>query len=295
MEVKKTIGRTMTMIITSGLDTPEHHLLRSIRMDGTFAMKLALSFVVGSVWITLVTITAERNGTKVGGFIAGLPSTIVIALFFIGWSYSTCAVVEATTVVPIIGGINCLFIVTYIVFLRVNFWLALFCALAVWFILSYGFVRTGFDNYGLSIGVYVGLVAISYVIADRVLGVESESGRPIVYTPAILAVRGLFSGFVIAVAVAMTKAGGPLLGGMFAMFPAVFVATLAITFFSHGPLFSAALMKSSILGAVGVVTYGVAVRYTYVPFGLFWGTVVSMTVSFAGSFLIHRFVAVRMT
>lgn len=87
------------------------------------------------------------------------------------------------------------------------------------------------------------------------------------YTPAMLAARGLFSGFVIAVAVAMTKAGGALLGGMFAMFPAVFVATLAIAYFSHGPLFSAALMKSSILGAVGVVIYGVGYGIHMCPLG----------------------------
>ncbi|OPY82306.1 MAG: hypothetical protein A4E65_00842 [Syntrophorhabdus sp. PtaU1.Bin153] len=262
-------------------------------MDSVFAVKLILSFIVGSLWITVVTIVAERSGTKTGGFIAGLPSTVVIALFFIGWSYSTYAAAEATTVVPIIGGINCLFIITYIGFLRVNFWLALSCALTVWFILSYGVVRTRLDNFGLSIAVYAGLVVISHVIVERVLKVESESGRCVKYTPAMLVSRGLFAGFVIAVAVGMTKAGGPLVGGMFAMFPAVFVATLAVTYLSHGPLFSAALMKSSILGAVGVVIYGVAARYVYVPLGLLLGTVVSAVVALVGSFLVHRFIAVR--
>jgi hypothetical protein len=97
-------------------------------MDGVFAAKLTLSFIAGSLWITLVTIAAERRGTQSVGFIAGLPSTIMIALFFIGWSHTACAVAGAGAAVPIMGGMNRLFIITYSGFLRVNLWLGEDCS-----------------------------------------------------------------------------------------------------------------------------------------------------------------------
>ncbi|MDI9559183.1 MAG: DUF3147 family protein, partial [Pseudomonadota bacterium] len=55
-------------------------------MDNIFVLKLILSFIVGSLWITMVTILAEKYGTRIGGLMAGLPSTILISLFFIAWT-----------------------------------------------------------------------------------------------------------------------------------------------------------------------------------------------------------------
>jgi hypothetical protein len=258
-------------------------------MDNIFLLKLALSFIVGSLWITMGTVLAERYGTKIGGLVAGLPSTILISLFFIAWTQSTGVAVEATTIVPIIGGINCLFIVTYIVLLKVNFWLALSGALLIWSFLSYGLVFITFNNFLFSLIAYIFLVLISYHLVEKKLKVKSEPRKQIRYTSSIMVFRGLFSGFIIMLAVVMTKTGGPLLGGMFAMFPAMFIGTLFITYFSHGASFSAAVMKASILGAISVVIYGIVVRYTYLPFGLWVGTIISIMISFGSSFFIHRF------
>lgn len=107
--------------------------------------------------------------------------------------------------------------------------------------------------------------------------------------------RGLFSGLIIALAVVMGKVGGPLLGGMFAMFPAMFTGTLLITFFAHGPLFSSAMMKASLISAVSVVLYAVLVRWTYIPLGLSGGTFVSILVSFAAACLLHIFIVKKIS
>jgi hypothetical protein len=55
-------------------------------VDASFWLKLILSFIVGSLWVTLTTLSAERFGSKVGGLIGVLPSTVVIALLFIGFT-----------------------------------------------------------------------------------------------------------------------------------------------------------------------------------------------------------------
>src|SRR5579862_5879149 len=82
-------------------------------VDSLFLFKLALTFLVGSLWLTGATILAERFGSKIGGVIAGMPSTIVIALFFIGWTQTPLAASQATVVVPLVMGIDGLFIITY--------------------------------------------------------------------------------------------------------------------------------------------------------------------------------------
>lgn len=262
-------------------------------MDSIFLWKLALSFVVGSLWITMGTVLAEKYGTKIGGLVAGLPSTILISLFFIAWTQSTHVVVEATTIVPMIGGINCLFIVTYVLLLRVNFWVALAGAFIIWTGLSFALVAAGFKSFTISLVSYVCLVFISHAIVEKGLKIKSEPGRTMRYTPAIMIFRAVFSGLVIVFAVVVTKVGGPLLGGMFVMFPAMFVGMIFMTYYSQGAAFSAGVMKSSILGAISVVIYGIAARYTYIPFGLIGGTAVSIAVSFASSYFIHGYLAKR--
>jgi hypothetical protein len=262
-------------------------------MDNVFVLKLAFSFVVGSLWITMGTILAEKHGTRIGGLVAGLPSTILISLFFIAWTQSTFVAVQATTIVPVIGGINCLFIVAYIFLLRFNFWLALSGALFVWFLLSFLVVFAAFNSFVISLISYICLVIASHIIVERGLKVKSVPRRKMRYTALVMVSRALFSGLVIAFAVVVTKAGGPLLGGMFAMFPAMFIGMIFMTYFSQGAMFSAAVMKSSIIGAISVVAYGVIVRYTYVPFGIIGGTALSIIVSFGISCFLHGYMARR--
>jgi len=264
-------------------------------MDNIFIFKLILSFIVGSLWITMGTVLAEKHGTKIGGLIAGLPSTILISLFFIAWTQSAHVAVDATTIVPIIGGINCLFIVAYIFLLRLNFWVALGGAFFVWGLFSFALAVIGFNSFTISLISYVCLVVISYTIVEKGLKVRSEPGRQMRYTPAIMIIRAVFSGFIIVFAVMITKIGGPLIGGMFVMFPAMFVGMIFMTYFSQGAAFSAAVMKSSILGAISVVVYGIMARYTYIPLGIIGGTATSIIASFVSSYLINGYMTRRTT
>ena len=256
-------------------------------MNDIFIIKLILSFLLGGAWVVTATQFADRYGTKIGGVIAGLPSTALLSLFFIGWTQSPQVSVEATTIIPAIGAVDALFLLVYITIARKYFWLALGTSLLVWGLLSSLFVLMDFRNFALSIAIYVMVVLLSFLLIEK--GIKVKSVRPVLVrsTARTLLFRGSFSGAIIVLAVILGKISGPLLGGMFAMFPSMFTGTLLITYFSQGPLFSSATMKVALLSASSVVLYAILVRFTYVPLGLLLGTLVSILVSFTYAFIIH--------
>jgi hypothetical protein len=264
-------------------------------MNDTFILKLALSFLLGGTWVTAATYLADKYGTKIGGIIAGLPSTALVSLFFIGWTQSPNVSVEATTIIPVIGAVNVLFLVVYILLVRTHFWLALGSSFLVWSVLSLSLVLSNFNNFMLSIVIYVVVVPIAFFLIEKGIKIKSEQASKLKITLKTLIFRGFFSGTIIASAVIMGKIGGPLLGGMFAMFPAMFTGTLLITYFSQGSLFSSAMMKVALLSASSVVFYAVLVRYTYIPMGLILGTLVSILISFSYAYVIHILIVKRIS
>jgi len=253
-----------------------------------FLLKLALSFIVGGCWIILVTILAEKAGPKVGGFIAGLPSTIILGLFFIGWTQSPLVAVQATGIVPLIAGINCLFILVYSVMVRRSFFLSLICSLLVWGLLSFGSVLMGLNNFVTAMIVFACLFSVSYYFLKMIKVRKSRLSQKMKYTPAILAVRGLFGGVVISLTVIMTKVGGPSWGGLFSMFPAMFLSTLIITYLARGAAFSAEVMKITMLSSVSIVMYAGLVRIVYGPLGFVWGTIVSILVAYGFGLVMYQ-------
>jgi len=264
-------------------------------VDIPFIFKLVLSFLIGGLWVLAATLLADKVGPKVGGLISGLPSTVVLGLFFIAWSQTPATAVMATTAIPIVAGINSLFLATYVYFVRKNIGQAVLSSLTLWFVLAYVVVRSQFDNYAISLLACGFFFLLSFLLMEKVFRVASIRGRAIRYSPSLLFARALTGGLTVTLAVYLGKIGGPLWGGIFSVFPAMFISTMLATYFAHGPLFSAGVMKSAMLGALSVVAYAVMVRSTYLPLGLWLGTFVSMLVSYGSGWAIHRFVITKLS
>ncbi len=238
----------------------------------------------------IATVLADKYGSKIGGFIAGLPSTILLGLFFIAWTQNPQVAVEATTVVPIVGGIGYLFLVTFAYFVKRNLYQALTFSFLLWFTLVFWLIIVHFNNYLVSLFSYCLILFFSYWLLEHQLKIKSLSGQKIKYTPKIILLRSLLSGSIIALAVLLAKIGGPLLGGAFSTFPAMFTSMLLITYFAQGPVFSSAITKSLMLGSITVIIYSIIVRYTYLSWGILWGTIISTVGSLISGYLIYRFV-----
>jgi hypothetical protein len=265
-------------------------------MEASFWLKLALSFVAGSVWVTASTLIAERFGSKLGGLIGGLPSTAVISLFFIGWSQSPTLASQAATMIPIVQGINSLLIVVYVLWVKHSFAIGITAGLLAWFALTGLLVGYSLGALWVSITGWLGFGLASYFVVEKILRVPSQGCIQVRYTAIQVLLRALFGGTVIAFAVLVGKLGGPLYGGIFATFPAMFLSTLVITYYSGGASFSSAVAKSLLLsGIINVPLYALAVRFLYPAWGLYVGTLAAFIFSLGSGYLTYRFMQVKMT
>lgn len=265
-------------------------------MEASFWIKLALSFIVGSLWVTLATLSAERFGSKIGGLIGGLPSTVVIALLFIGFTQSPQVAAQATTVMPLAQGLNGLFVLTFMLLIRRGLWSGLFGALVVWFIQSTLLYLLDIHAFWISLIGWLLLFLFCYRVLEKWMKISSLEKLQVSYPPSQLIWRVLFGGVVIALAVFMGKLGGPLLGGIFGSFPAMFLSTLVITYTSGGPDFSRSVGKSLLIsGLINVPLYEIVVRFLYPAVGLGLGTALGLLFSLGIGYLTFKYMKARMS
>jgi hypothetical protein len=265
-------------------------------MDSSFWLKLALGFLVGSLWITLTTLSAERFGSKVGGLIGGLPSTVVIALLFIGYTQSPLVAAQATTVMPLAQGLNGLFILAFMLLIPRGLKLALPVSLLVWFGLATFLYLLDLQSFLISIIGWLVLLIFCYFVLERWMGIASRGKQAYVYPPSQLIWRAIFGGAVISFAVLMGKLGGPLLGGIFGSFPAMFLSTLVITSHIGGAAYSKPVGKSLLVsGLINVPLYEIMVRYLYPSVGLAMGTTIAVMLSLGTGYLTFLFMKSRLS
>jgi uncharacterized membrane protein (GlpM family) len=263
-------------------------------MESLLSLKITLGFAVGGIWVALTTAAAERLGSKVGGFIGGLPSTAVIALLFVGLTQSPKAAAEATTLIPFVQGINGLFLLFYMFAATRSPTVAFVGGISVWFVLAGVVAASGMRAFHVSVAAWILLTFSCYLVAERLMVIPSQS-RVVVRTTLVQALwRALFGGVVVAFAVLVSKLLGPVYGGIFAAFPAMFISTLIVTHRTRGAAFSRAVAKSLLFsGMVNIPLYAIFVRYSYPWAGLAAGTVMALVTTALVGFVTFRLVMAR--
>lgn len=253
-----------------------------------FVIKLILSFFSGAIWITTTTYLAERFGPKIGGIITGIPSTIVLSLFFIGWTQSIESSMEATTISPAMMGLADLFTAAYILLAQHPLVISSVGALMIWFLFSYLLVVSPFHSFVSSLVIFAVLFFLSYILIHPRKKVAVQPMKKLVFTYKHIITRAFISGALIAFAVVITKFGSPLLGGVFASFPAVMLSTILIIQPAQGRNFTIELLSTLMISAsVNVLIYIFALRFFYPYFGLLGGTFGAFTLALGSSYLTY--------
>lgn len=236
--------------------------------------QIILPFILSCLIVIIITIIAEQYGTKIGGILGTLPSTIVIAFIFIGLNEDTHFASNAAVVVPAEMGVNIIFLFVFSLLASRSSITALFAAVAVWTILSSLFLVINLNSIIVSVAIYFLIMISVFFYLEKTKKVKSKEKVSVIYTPLKLAFRGIFAGSVIALSVTLANISD-ILSGIVSVFPAIFLSTMVIFMREHGPEFTGGMGKAMILGTMSVMTYSVFIHFLYPETGIIYGTIIA--------------------
>ena len=237
-----------------------------------------LPFVFSAGIVIVITTVAERYGTKVGGIIGTLPSTIIVAYVFIALNKGVDFASTSIAVVPAEMGINMIFLlIVALVAYRSTIW-AFTLAFVAWGLLSTALFFSELSNMAIALGLYLACMLGSFAFLERYKKIPSIGSVKVHYTLQKIIGRGLLAGVIISLAVLLANTS-PTLSGIFAVFPAILTSTMVISIREHGSAFAGAMAKSLIFGTPSMVSYTVGVYILYPLIGILFGSIVSLCIS----------------
>jgi hypothetical protein len=256
-------------------------------VDQTFVLKVVLSFLIAGTWIGGATLLAERLGSRVGGLVINLPSTILIALLFVALVHDPVFAARATRAVPVGMTIDTLFLAVFIITVRAGLRVALPLSLATWFALALLASLIQGVTFSFGVGLYLTVTLLIWYGLERVLHIPARERQARRYTPAAVLIRVLFAGGVVSGTVLLSRVVGTWWTGLFSTFPAVMLSSMCILTVVQGPDFARATGKVMIPASTNILVYAGLVALTYPVLGLVAGTIVSFLVAAGWVALLH--------
>ncbi len=248
-------------------------------MSSLFIQQLLLSVVVAGIWISAATLVSEKVGSKLGGMISNLPSTILVSLLFVGLTQTPEFATEATITVPLGMTLSTLFLFSYVALVPRGTGIALAGGLLVWLILalfSSFFQETSRITWTI---IYFCVAISTYYLAEKKLKIPSLGKTGKKYSLVQVLFRALFAGSVVGTAVFVAQTGSAFWTGLFSSFPAVMLSSMVILTLSAGPGFARALGKIMLLASTNIVIYAYFAGLFFPVMGLTWGTIFSFLIA----------------
>jgi len=191
-------------------------------MEYSLLYHTIIPFALSAAVVVLVTIIAEKYGTKTGGAIGTLPSTIIIAFLFIALDKGTLFASDSVVVVPAEMGINLLFLFLFAVLSHRRLSVALAGSLTGWTLLTILLYYSHLTSIAISLTSYLVCFLATFLILDKKKKIISQDTIKVHYTPYKLLSRSLLAGVVIALAVTFSNLG-TVLSGIFSVVAATFL------------------------------------------------------------------------
>jgi len=245
-----------------------------------FCFNVLLSFFLAGSIIALLTWTAEKSGSKLGGLFANLPSNILITLIFISISQGNFFVKQMVPAIPIGMLIDAIFLVVFIVLLRFSLFMAILGSLGTWLILAIIANMVTLPSLWVNILLYFIVTLFAFAYVESVLKTRSEPKSGKRYTVFQMAMRALLAGAIVGGVVLISGFVPPYLTGIVSTFPAVLFSSMVILVINQGPDFARATGKVMILSSTNIVVYALGIYYSYPVLGIVAGTVVSFLLAF---------------
>ena len=248
------------------------------------ALRLAVTFGTMGAWVIIIAFASARRGEKLGGFLIGIPSAAGLAFFFIGLFTSSATAVSATDDFPLFLSVNGIFLLAFGYLSRRSFTAGIGGALSVWLVGSFLVVRSGLNDFGVSLAGGVAIFAVVYYLFRFELKPQMSTGGPnLKHSIPLVVSRFFVGGGIVSLAVYLGQIGAPTLSAMAASFPALSLSALLavrMNYKSEGTSHARGLtMASTVSLAVMLIPFTMVVHYLYPAVGVVTGTVVAYSVA----------------
>ncbi len=256
-------------------------------MEYSLLYHTIIPFTLSALVVILVTIIAEKYGTKTGGVLGTLPSTIIIAFLFIALDKGVQFASDSVAVVPVEMGINLIFLLLFALLSQKRIFVALAGSLLGWTMLTIIIYYSNLTFIVVSLAAYIVCFLIAFLILDKKKKITSQNTIKVYYTPLKLLGRSIIAGIVIAIAVTFSNLGTTL-SGIFSVFPAIFLSTMLISLREHGPQFTGAMAKGMIYGSPSVVSYAIGIHFLYPVVGILPGTISAFLIAVVVTLILFK-------
>ncbi len=248
-----------------------------------------MSVAVAGVWITVATVLSERMGSKLGGMIGNLPSTILTSLLFIGITQSPEFAAMATITVPLGMFLSTLFLYVFISLASRGLITALSGGLLTW--ISLAILASFFQDtarWAWTMLYFAGAIG-TYLLAEKILKIPSHGKVKRPYSLQQIIFRAVFAGSIVGLSVLVARTGSAFWAGLFSSFPAMMLSSMVILSLSAGYPFARATGKVMLLASTNIVIYSFAAGALFPLIGIWWGSLVSYIVAAAWVWFLKPF------
>lgn len=255
-----------------------------------FIWRVILSFIVGGSYAATLMWISEKYGTKVGGILTGIPTTVFIGLVFIALTSSKQTAHDAAAIIPAMTGVSLILVYCFTRLMILRTPVALAAAVATWLLVAISLVRLHIQNIWLSVSIGIALFALTYRGMHKYPHNLKAAGQTFRRT---YAARIIAAGSVIACAVVMARAAGPVWGGVFAAFPATFVTTLYMLRQAQGTNFAQAVARQLPLANGSTLLFAVIFYLLVLHTSIALTALLAATGSLCYAFALVKFSATR--
>ena len=256
------------------------------------ATSVLLSAVMAGIIATLVTIAIERWGGLTGGLLGTMPSTIVPAAAGIYAAGDAVVLNQSLAIIPLGMLINGIFLSVWI-YAPSNFerfksplLLTTLSALAVWcmfgILMLFGVelaLESGWSAFDIGIlGLF--LLIVLAVAMNWKVQATPKGKHPVARN--VLFIRGSAAASAIGVAVWLSFQGQPLIAGLAAVFPAIFLTSMVALWHAQGPTVPQGAAGPMTLGGASVAIYALVAMYSLPAWGVVFGSIIAWCISVVG-------------
>lgn len=253
----------------------------------SLTLQTILPFFLSAAVVIIIMIIAEKYGTKTGGILGTLPSTIIVAYIFIALNKGVNFASNSVAVVPAEMGINLIFLFIFAILIKKSIYVAFLSSFVVWTSLSFILWIIDLKNIYISISIFFLSLIFSAFTLENIIKIKSMGQKIVHYTFTKIALRGLLAGAIITITVLLSNVG-EVISGIISVFPAIISSTMIISYYDHGADFASGLAKSMIIGSCSVASYAVSIHFLYPLYGIILGSIIGFFVSVIVTFIILK-------